>query len=163
MRRRLSELRGHIPPRPPTLEPTGRQGGNPPSTPPGSSVGPPSGPPSEPPRPPFRPRRSPSPSRNPAPTITTQEFVRLVAEGVHRARQLEQPIGEAQVHTSRLKIENPEKFDGKSPTAFNQWWESVTMYLGFYPDTTDRQKIAWVGTLLTDTALVWHLHWYREL
>jgi len=60
-------------------------------------------------------------------------------------------------------MENPEKFDGQSPTAFNQWWESVTMYLGFYPDTTDRQKIAWVGTLLTDTALVWHLHRYREL
>jgi len=60
-------------------------------------------------------------------------------------------------------MENPEKFDGKSPTAFNQWWESVTMYLGFYPDATDRQKIAWVGTLLTDTALVWHLHQYREL
>jgi len=60
-------------------------------------------------------------------------------------------------------MENPEKFDGQSPTTFNQWWESVTMYLGFYPDTTDRQKIAWVGTLLTDTALVWHLHRYREL
>jgi len=60
-------------------------------------------------------------------------------------------------------MENTEKFDGKSPTAFNQWWESVTMYLGFYPDTTDRQKITWVGTLLTDTALVWHLHRYREL
>jgi len=37
------------------------------------------------------------------------------------------------------------------------------MYLGFYPETVDRQKIAWVGTLLTDTALVWHLHRYREL
>jgi len=37
------------------------------------------------------------------------------------------------------------------------------MYLGFYPETIDRQKIAWVGTLLTDTALVWHLHRYREL
>jgi len=34
-------------------------------------------------------------------------------------------------------MENPEKFDGQSPTAFNQWWESVTMYLGFYPDTTN--------------------------
>jgi len=163
MRRRLSELRGHIPPRPPTLEPTDGQGGNPPSTPPGSSVGPPSGPPSEPPRPPLRPHRSPSPPRNPTPTITTQELVRLVAEGVHRARQLKQPTVEARIHTSRLKMENPEKFDGKSPTAFNQWWESVTMYLGFCPDTTDRQKIAWVGTLLTDTALVWHLHRYREL
>jgi len=37
------------------------------------------------------------------------------------------------------------------------------MYLGFYPETVDHQKIAWVGTLLTDNALVWHLHWYREL
>ena len=60
-------------------------------------------------------------------------------------------------------MENPEKFDGKSSTTFNQWWESIAMYLGFYPDTTGRQKIAWVGTLLADTALVWHLHRYREL
>ena len=37
------------------------------------------------------------------------------------------------------------------------------MFLGFYPDTNDRQKIAWVATLLTDTALVWHLNRYREL
>jgi hypothetical protein len=37
------------------------------------------------------------------------------------------------------------------------------MFLGFYPNTTDRQKIAWVGALLTDTALSWHLYRYREL
>jgi len=37
------------------------------------------------------------------------------------------------------------------------------MYLGFYPETIDRQKIAWVGTLLSDTALVWYLHRHREL
>jgi len=60
-------------------------------------------------------------------------------------------------------MENPEKFDGKSSSTFNQWWESVTMYLGFYPEMIDRQKIAWVGTLLTDTALVWDFHWYQEL
>jgi len=60
-------------------------------------------------------------------------------------------------------MENPEKFDGKSSSTFNQWWESVTMYLGFYPETVDHQKIAWVGTLLTDTVLVWHLHRYRKL
>jgi len=60
-------------------------------------------------------------------------------------------------------MENPEKFDRKSLSTFNQWWELVTIYLGFYPETIDRQKIAWVGTLLTDTALVWHLHQYREL
>jgi len=60
-------------------------------------------------------------------------------------------------------MENPKKFDGKSSSAFNQWWESVTMNLGFYPETVDRQKIAWARTLLTDTALVWHLHRYRKL
>jgi len=60
-------------------------------------------------------------------------------------------------------MENPEKFDGKSSSAFNQWWESVMIYLGFYPETIGWQKIAWIGTLLTDTALVWHLHQYREL
>jgi len=60
-------------------------------------------------------------------------------------------------------MKNPEAFDGKSSTAFNQWWEVVTMYLGFYPETMDQQKIVWTGTLLTDTALAWHLHRYREL
>ena len=37
------------------------------------------------------------------------------------------------------------------------------MYLGFYPEMIDQQKIAWVGTLLTDTTMAWHLDWYREL
>jgi len=37
-------------------------------------------------------------------------------------------------------MKNPENFDGISTTAFNQLWESVTMYLGFYPETVDRQK-----------------------
>jgi len=60
-------------------------------------------------------------------------------------------------------MENPKKVDGKSSSTFNQWWESVIMYLGFYPETIDCQKIAWVGTLLTDMALVWHLHQYQEL
>ena len=41
-------------------------------------------------------------------------------------------------------MENPEKFDRKSSSTCNQWWESVTRYLGFYPETIDRQKIAWV-------------------
>jgi len=60
-------------------------------------------------------------------------------------------------------MKNPEAFDGKSSTAFNQWWEAVTMFLGFYPETGDQQKIAWVGTILSDTALVWHLQRFCEL
>jgi len=96
--------------------------------------------------------------------LTLEEIARLVGVGIAAARGPERPEQPAnRVNTSRLKMENPEKFDRKSSSTFNQWWESVTMYLGFYPETIDRQKIAWVGTLLTDTALVWSLHRYREL
>jgi len=85
-----------------------------------------------------------------------------VSEEVEWARQ-DRPARPEQGNIARLKIKNPETFDGKSSTAFNQWWEALTMYLGFYPETMDQQMIAWVGTLLTDTALAWHLHQYQEL
>ena len=49
-----------------------------------------------------------------------------------------------QVNIAWLKMKNPEVFDGKSSTAFNQWWETVTMFLGFYPEMGDQQNIAWV-------------------
>jgi len=39
-------------------------------------------------------------------------------------------------------MKSPNNFDGKSSTNFNQWWEAVVMYLRFYPETVDRQKIA---------------------
>ena len=89
---------------------------------------------------------------------TPEEIARLVGAGIAAAWAPEQPVNEARRNASRLNMENPERFDGKSSSAFNQWWESVMMYLGFYPETVNRQKIAWVRTLLTDTALVWHLH-----
>jgi len=95
--------------------------------------------------------------------LTLEEIARLVGAGIVAARAPEWPANEARINVSRLKMENPKKFDRKSSSAFNQWWESVTMYLGFYPETVDCQKITWVGTLLTDTTLVWHLHQYREL
>jgi len=128
----------------------------------GRPPGPPTGPPVQPPpSPPRRPQRSPSPPSRP-PMFSPQELVQLVAEGVARAHQHPAPKEERAL-VSRLKMKSPESFDGKTTTNFNQWWESVTMYLGFYPETVDRQKIAWIGTLLTDTALAWHLHRYREL
>jgi len=87
--------------------------------------------------------------------LTPEEIARLVVTGIAAARVHKRPEqSRNQINASRLKMENPEKFDGKSSSTFNQWWESVTMYLGFYSETIDRQKIAWVGTLLTDTALV---------
>jgi hypothetical protein len=55
-------------------------------------------------------------------------------------------------------MKNPEPFDGEVTTKFSHWWESVVMFLDFYRNTTDRQEIAWVGSLLTETTLSWHLH-----
>jgi len=136
MRQRLEELQRRVSPRPLAPELASGKGGNPPSMPPRSSAGPPEGPPSEPPQPPFRRPRSPSPPKNSAPTIITQDLARLVAEGVERARQAQQTRPE-QENIAQLKMKNPETFDGKSSTAFNQWWEAVTMYLGFYPETAD--------------------------
>jgi len=92
----------------------------------------------------------------------SRELIQLVAEGVTRAQQYPKPRLE-RPQVARLKMKNPESFDGKSTTAFNQWWELVTLFLTFYPETGDQKKIAWVGTLLTDTALVWHLNRYCEL
>ena len=89
-------------------------------------------------------------------------MIQLVAEGVVRAQQPAEPRLE-RVNTAHLKMKNPDNFDGKSMTTFNQWWEAVTMFLGFYPETNDRQYIVWIGTLLTDTALLWHLTRYRDL
>ena len=94
--------------------------------------------------------------------LTPEEIARLVGAGIAAAQAPARPA-EAQIRTSRLKMENPDKFDGKPTTSFNQWWEAVTMFLGFYPETVDRQKIAWIGTLLTDTAKAWHLNRYRVL
>jgi len=126
--------------------------------------------PPQPPRRPLPPPPSPSPPPSPRPaqrTLTTEELARTiaraVAEGVTAAAPATPAPAAARVNTSRLKMKNPDSFNGKNTTNFNQWWESVTMYLGFYPETVDRQKIAWIGTLLTDTALSWHLHHYRDL
>jgi len=137
----------------------------------GGAGGPPSG---RPPRPPVRsptpplppsPRntqRAPTPPGNPQPTLTTQDLIQLVAQGVARANR-EEETRPNRVRTSRLKLENPEMFDGKPTTPFNNWWKTVTKYLSFYPETSDQQKIVWVGTLLTGTAKSWDLHRYEML
>jgi len=60
-------------------------------------------------------------------------------------------------------MENPETFDGKPTTPFNNWWKTVVKYLSFYPETCDQQKIVWVGMLLTGTAKAWDLHRYDTM
>ena len=87
---------------------------------------------------------------------------RLVGEGIEAART-DQRAPEVRTNTTRLKLKNPESFDGKPTSAFNVWWKSVLEYIGFYPETLDTQKIAWVGMLLSDTAKAWHQHRRRTM
>jgi len=96
--------------------------------------------------------------------LTPEEIARLVGQEIAAVRSHKQPRHEARLNTLYLKMGNPEKFDGKGTTAFNQWWKLVTIYLDLCLETVDRQKIVWIRTLLIDTALeVWHLHRYQEL
>ena len=88
--------------------------------------------------------------------------MRLVGERIAAART-DQRAPEVRINTSRLKLKNPESFDGKPTSAFNVWWESVLEYIGFYPETLDAQKITWGGTLLSDSAKVWHQHRRRAM
>ena len=52
--------------------------------------------------------------------LTPGEIAQLVGAGIAAAQAVEQPERGARVHTSRLKMENPEKFDGKSSSTYNQ-------------------------------------------
>jgi len=94
--------------------------------------------------------------------LTPGEITQLVGEGIAAART-DQRAPEVRTNTSQLKLKNPESFDGKPTSAFNVWWESVLEYIRFYPETLDAQKIAWVGTLLSDTAKAWHQHPRRTM
>jgi hypothetical protein len=62
-----------------------------------------------------------------------------------------------------MRMDNPEKFDGKPKTPFRLWWESVQEYVGFYPEMEGAQWVSWVGTLLTNEAKAWHHHRRRVL
>jgi len=103
------------------------------------------------------PGATPLQSEHIATMLTLVEIARLVGEGIAVART-DQRAPEVRTNTSRLKLKNPESFDEKPASAFNVWWESVLEYIGFYPETLDAQKIAWVGTLLSDTAKGRHQH-----
>jgi len=94
--------------------------------------------------------------------LIREEIARLVGEGIAAART-NQRAPEVRTNTLRLNLKNPESFDGKPTSAFNVWWESVLEYIRFYPETLDAQKIAWVGTLLLDTAKAWHQHRRRTM
>lgn len=89
-------------------------------------------------------------------------LARGIAEGLAQAGQNQGHQAERN-NTSRLKLRNPESFDGKNSTTFNTWWESILEYIEFYPETRDAQRIVWVGTLLADTARAWDQHRRRTM
>ena len=91
-----------------------------------------------------------------------ERFARILATAMTAAQQ-GQPRQAQHPTTARIKMENPEKFDGKPKTPFRTWWESVQEFTAFYPETAGRQWITWVGTLLTDEAKEWHQHRRRTI
>jgi hypothetical protein len=127
----ISPLRLETPPLPPSI---GGRGG-PPSPPHGGNQ---------------RRGRSPSPPRRPPPN-----FAGELAQAL--APYLTAPRAPNEVpRQAPIKISKPATYDGKPKSAFRSWWKSVALYFRFYPETRDEQRIAFVGSLLTDNAKEWH-------
>jgi len=91
-----------------------------------------------------------------------QEFAQLLAEAIATA-QRDRPQPAQRTTVAKLKIKEPERFDGKPKTPFRSWWEAVQEFTAFHRDTTGEQWITWVGTLLSDEAREWHQHRRRTL
>jgi hypothetical protein len=67
-------------------------------------------------------------------------IVHLIGEGTVAAQAVPRQTAEqmdGQISTTRIKMKNPESFDGTVTTKFSRWWESVVMLLRIYPNTTD--------------------------
>jgi hypothetical protein len=74
----------------------------------------------------------------------------------------ERPIERPQPpRVDQIKLPNPRSYDGKPRMPFRSWWDSVIEYFSFYSETLDRQRIVFVGALLTDEAKEWHQHHVR--
>jgi hypothetical protein len=91
----------------------------------------------------------------------------LAAQAVSRPRALsprpEPTIAERPqpARVAQIKLPKPGTYDGKPKMPFRSWWDSVVEYFSFYPETLDRQRIAFVGALLTEEAKEWHKHHVR--
>jgi len=87
--------------------------------------------------------------------------LREIGTATVTATQTALQVGQANV--AKLKLKDPKEFDGKTATPLTSWWELVCEYIEFYPYSTDAQRIAWIGTLLTGTARDWHQHQRRTM
>ncbi|KAG6177019.1 hypothetical protein E4U10_000346 [Claviceps purpurea] len=74
------------------------------------------------------------------------------------SRILEAQAKPSVAHVHPVQINKPQNFSGKNQHKFRSWWDTVIAYLESFPNSfdTDRIKINWVGSLLTDTAQDWH-------
>jgi len=87
--------------------------------------------------------------------LTYEELQAIIQATVH-GTQATLSLGSTSV--AKHKLKDRKKFDGKPTTPFTSWLESVQEYVGFYPQATDVQWIAWIGTLLRGMARDWHQH-----
>jgi hypothetical protein len=117
---------------------------------------------------PAEPSRTPDPpimaANAPQAAVPDQDLINRMVTALAAAQAVIPPVLPARrANTAKMRMDNPEKFNGKPRTPFRLWWESVQEYVGFYPDTEGAQWISWVGTLLTDEAKAWHHHRRRVL
>jgi hypothetical protein len=117
-------------------------------------MGPPASPtPSSPPQELGRPRAAGSTGS--AGRRQQEYFADTLAQAMARYMPNNQPRIEPE-RVARIKLPTPGTFDGKPKTPFRPWWKTIRHYFRFYPPTTDEQRIAFVGALLTDEAKAWH-------
>jgi len=88
--------------------------------------------------------------------FTLEELWDIITHTVQATQGILQPAPNANV--AKLKLNDPKPFDRKPTTPFTSWWESVVEFISFYPDSTDTQRIVWIGTILSGTALDWNQH-----
>ncbi|KAK3684195.1 hypothetical protein B0T22DRAFT_384088 [Podospora appendiculata] len=57
-----------------------------------------------------------------------------------------------------VHLNKPSTYSGKELSQFKPWWLKVESYIETYDTSfpTDRHRINWVGSLLTDKAQIWH-------
>lgn len=55
-------------------------------------------------------------------------------------------------------IRNPPTYNGNDLSRFRPWWSRVTAFMHSYAERfpSDKFKIGWVGSLLSDSAQMWH-------
>ncbi|EFY92551.1 hypothetical protein J3458_011633 [Metarhizium acridum] len=62
-------------------------------------------------------------------------------------------------------IRNPPTYDGNDVSKFRPWWSRVTAFMHRYAESfpSDKFKIAWLGSLLSDKARMWHDHRKKQV